>query len=174
MVAMFGLMSIIPLEELKHSSSPFADAAHILIGSSGSIIITIGALFAISGTLNVCIMMTGTIMLAGARNGMFPVYFSQQNNLGTPVRALLFSSLLGIILLFVSRSESLISSYEYLVVIATFAVVIVYLGTGLSSIKLQWQDHKQGHKLNIVQLTIAVLATLFSVLAILGTWVLYQ
>jgi APA family basic amino acid/polyamine antiporter len=61
-----------------------------------------------------------------------------------------------------------------LVIIATFAVVIVYLGTGLASIKLQWQDHKQGQKINFIQLTIALLATLFSALAIIGTWVLYQ
>jgi APA family basic amino acid/polyamine antiporter len=174
MVAMFGLMSIIPLAELQQSTSPFADAAQILIGNSGAIIITIGALFAISGTLNVCIMITGTILLAGARDSMFPKYFSQQNVQGTPVRALLFSSALGVILLFISSSESLISSYEYLVIIATFAVVIVYLGTGLASIKLQWQDHKQGQKVSIVQLIIALFATLFSVLAIIGTWVLYQ
>jgi APA family basic amino acid/polyamine antiporter len=174
MVAMLGLMSIIPLAALQQSSSPFAEAAQILIGNSGAIIITIGALFAISGTLNVCIMITGTIMLAGARDGMFPKYFSQQNAQGTPVRALLFSSTLGIIFLLFSNSESLISSYEYLIIIATFAVVIVYLGTGLASIKLQLNDHKQNQRISIFQLTIALLATFFSILAIIGTWVLYQ
>jgi len=174
MVSMFGLMSIIPLAELQQSTSPFAEAAQILIGDSGAIIITIGALFAISGTLNVCIMITGTIMLAGARDGMFPKFFSKQNAKGTPVRALLFSSTLGIIFLLISKNESLISSYEYLVIIATFAVVIVYLGTGLASIRLQWQDHKQGQQFNFIQLSIALLATLFSILAIIGTWVLYQ
>ena len=174
MVAMFGLMSIIPLAELQQSTSPFADAAQILIGNTGAIIITVGALFAISGTLNVCIMITGTIMLAGARDGMFPKSFSQQNSQGTPVRALIFSSALSIIFLLFSNNESLISSYEYLLIIATFAVVIVYLGTGLASIKLQWNDHRQGKKINVFQLTIALLATFFSILAIIGTWVLYQ
>jgi APA family basic amino acid/polyamine antiporter len=173
-VAMLGLMSIIPLAELQQTTAPFADAAQILIGNSGAIIITIGALFAISGTLNVCIMITGTIMLAGARDGMFPQYFSQQNAQGTPVRALLFSSALGIILLLFNNSKSLISSYEYLLIIATFAVLVVYLGTGLASIKLQWQDHKQGQTISIIHLTIALLATLFSLLAIIGAWVVYQ
>jgi len=81
---------------------------------------------------------------------------------------------LGIIFLLFSNSKSLLSSYEYLLIIATFAVLIVYLGTGLASIKLQWQDHKQGQKINIMQLSIALLASLFSVLAILGAWVVYQ
>ncbi|WP_394175893.1 APC family permease [Thalassotalea litorea] len=174
MIAMFGLMSIIPLTELQHSASPFADAAQILVGSSGAVIITIGALFAISGTLNVCIMITGTIMNAGARDGMFPKYFSQQNAKGTPVRALLFSSTVGVILLSFNHYESLIKSYEYLLIIATFAVVIVYLATALASIKLQWQDYKQQQPISILQLTIALLAALFSLLALLGTWVVYQ
>jgi APA family basic amino acid/polyamine antiporter len=171
-VAMLGLMSTISLAELQQSTSPFADAAQILIGNSGAIIITIGALFAISGTLNVCIMITGTIMLAGARDGMFPAYFKQQNSQGTPVRALLFSSTLGIILLLFNNSESLISSYEYLLIIATFAVLIVYLGTGLASIKLQWKDHKQGQHISVFHLITAILATLFSLLAIIGAWVI--
>jgi APA family basic amino acid/polyamine antiporter len=174
MVAMLGLMSIIPLTQLQQSSAPFADAAQILIGSSGAIIITIGALFAIGGTLNVCIMIAGTIMLAGARDGMFPRYFSQQNAQGTPVRALLASSTLGIMLLLFNNSKSLISSYEYLLIIGTFAALIVYLGTGLASIKLQWQDHKQGQKISVIQIAIALLATLFSALSIIGAWVVYQ
>ena len=173
-LAMFGLMSIIPLTELQQSSSPFTDAAQILIGGSGAIIITVGALFAISGTLNVCIMITGTIMLAGARDGMFPKFFSHQNAQGTPVRALLLSSVLGIIFLLFNNSESLISSYEYLLIIATFAILIVYFGTGLASIKLQWKDYKQGQEISIIQITIALLASLFSMLAIIGAWVVYQ
>jgi len=174
MVAMVGLMSVIPLSELEHSTSPFSDAAQILIGDSGALIITIGALFAISGTLNVCIMITGTIMLAGARRGMFPKYFSQQNTDGPPLRALVFSSTLAIVLLLCNNSKSLISSYEYLLIVATFAVLIVYLGTGLASIKLQFKDQKQGQKISPFNLIIALLATLFSILAIIGTWVVYQ
>jgi APA family basic amino acid/polyamine antiporter len=44
----------------------------------------------------------------------------------------------------------------------------------LASIKLQWKDHKQGQKINFIHLTIALLATLFSLLAIIGAWVAYQ
>ncbi|GMG87134.1 amino acid permease [Biformimicrobium ophioploci] len=173
-IATLGLMSVIPLSDLQNSASPFADAAQILVGSSGAMIITIGALFAISGTLNVCIMITGTIMTAGARDGIFPRLFSQKNSRGAPVRALLFSSAVGVMLLFFNSYDSLIKSYEYLLVIATFAVMIVYLTTALASIKLQWQDHKQNQEISITQLSIALLATLFTVLALVGTWVVYQ
>lgn len=156
MLAMLGLMSIIPLAELQSSTAPFTDAAQVLMGNSGAILITIGALFTISGTLNVCIMMAGTIMLPGAKDGLFPKYFSAKNPKGTPVRALLFSSVLGIAFLLSSISESLLRSYEYLLIIATLSVLIVYLNTGLASIKLQWSDHKKDENLNILQLSIAL------------------
>jgi APA family basic amino acid/polyamine antiporter len=173
-IAMFGIMSIMSLPELQNSTSPFADAAQLIMGDTGAIIITIGALFAIGGTLNVCIMIAGTIMLAGARNNIFPSYLSQQNAEGTPTAALLFSSVMAIILLLFNTSQSLINSFENLLILATFSVLVVYLGTGLASIKLQLQDHKQGAPLSYMRLCVALLATLFSLLAIIGAWVLYQ
>jgi APA family basic amino acid/polyamine antiporter len=173
-IAMFGIMSIMSLAELQNSTSPFTDAAQLIMGDTGAIIITIGALFAIGGTLNVCIMIAGTMMLAGARDKIFPTYFSQQSADGTPTRALLFSCVLAIILLFFNTSESLINSFENLLILATFAALIVYLGTGLASIRLQLQDHKRGVSLSYTRLCIAILATLFSLLAIIGAWVLYQ
>ena len=42
------------------------------------------------------------------------------------------------------------------------------------SIKLQFDDYKQGENLNYVKPCIALLASLFSLLAIIGAWVLYQ
>jgi APA family basic amino acid/polyamine antiporter len=162
------------LAELQNSTSPFTDAAQLIMGDTGAIIITIGALFAIGGTLNVCIMIAGTMMLAGAKDKIFPTYLSQQSANGTPTRALLFSCALAIILLFFNTSESLINSFENLLILATFAALIVYLGTGLASIKLQLQDHKRGEQLSYTRLCIALLATLFSLLAIIGAWVLYQ
>jgi APA family basic amino acid/polyamine antiporter len=173
-IAMFGIMSIMSLAELQNSTSPFTDAAQLIMGDTGAIIITIGALFAIGGTLNVCVMIAGTMMLAGARDKIFPTYFSQQSADGTPTRALLFSCVLAIILLFFNTSESLINSFENLLILATFAALVVYLGTGLASIRLQLQDHKRGVSLSYTRLCIAILATLFSLLAIIGAWVLYQ
>jgi APA family basic amino acid/polyamine antiporter len=143
-IATFGIMSIMSLPELQNSISPFTDAAQLIMGDIGAIIITIGALFAIGGTLNVCIMIAGTIVLAGARCKIFPAYFRQQSAAGTPTRSLLFSSVLAIILLLLNTSESLINSFENLLILATFAALVVYLGTGLASIKLQCRDHKRG------------------------------
>lgn len=173
-IAMYGLMSIVPLSELQNSSSPFADAAQIIFGNSGAILVTIGALFAIGGTLNVLILITGTMMLAGARDGMFPKYFSSQSQHGTPQRALIFSSLLAIILLLLNANKTLMNSFEYLLIVATFCALTVYLGTALASLKIQWRDYQKENEFSRFNLVVAILATLFSFLAIVGAWVLYQ
>lgn len=173
-VAMLGVMSLIPMADLQQSNSPFSDAAQLVMGNYGSLFITLGALFAIGGTLNVIILMTGSIMLAGARDKHYPAMFSQQNQQGTPIKALLFSSALAIILLLLNSNSALLQGFEFMLLISTFAVLIAYLGTGLASIKLQFNDHKQGEKLNYFRLCIALLASLFSILAIIGAWFLYQ
>jgi APA family basic amino acid/polyamine antiporter len=174
LVAMFGVMSLLPLTDLQQSNSPFSDAARLLMGDYGALIITLGALFAIGGALNVTIMMCGSIMLAGARDNIFPTFFSRQNQQGTPLRALLISSTLAIILLLFNASSALLKGFETMLIISTFAVLIAYLGTGLASIKLQFDDYQQGVCINYVKLAVALLASLFSLLAIIGAWVLYQ
>ena len=173
-IAMIGVMSLIPNADLQQSSSPFSDAAELLMGANGSLLITIGALFAIGGTLNVTVLMTGSIMLAGARDKIFPSFFAKQNEKGTPIRALLFSSILTIILLLFNSSNAFLKGFEYMLALSTFAVLIAYLGTGLASIKLQYDDNKKGQPFNYLQLSIALLATTFSLLALIGAWVLYR
>jgi len=174
MVAMLGVMSLIPMAELQQSASPFSDAAQLLLGDFGALLITLGALFAIGGTLNVTILMSGSIMLAGARDRHFPAVFSKQNRRGTPTQALIFSSVLAITLLLFNSSNALLKGFEIMLIISTFAVLIAYLGTGLASIKLQISDHQQGLQFNTGRFCIALLATAFSLLAIIGAWFLYQ
>ena len=86
----------------------------------------------------------------------------------------MISSILAIILLLFNASSALLKGFETMLIISTFAVLIAYLGTGLASIKLQFNDYQQGVSINYVKLVIALLASLFSLLAIIGAWVLYQ
>ena len=86
----------------------------------------------------------------------------------------IFFEYLGHRLLLFNSSNTRLKSFEYMLIISTFAVLIAYLGTGMVSIKLQFDDYKQSEKLNYVKLCIALSASLFSLLAIIGAWVRYQ
>lgn len=173
-IATWGIMSVLSLDALKISSSPFSDAAQLLLGNAGETLVTLGALFAIGGTLNVCVMMSGTMMLAGARDNVFPALLARQNSHGTATNALLFSSAISIGLLLLNISESLLKGFEILLTLSTFAVLVVYLLTALASMAMQWRErHKHRRKFKL-DMWIATLASCFSTLAIIGAWVLYH
>ena len=173
MVAMFGVMSVVPVEQLLNSSSPFADAAQQLFGNMGATLVALGAVFAIGGALNVCILVSGTIMLAGAKDKLFPGLFALTSAQGTPRRALMFSALLSVVLIAFNSSEALLSAFELFLIISTFSVLLVYLGSALASLRLQWLDHQNGQALSWLNIAIGLLATVFSLLALVGAWVLY-
>jgi basic amino acid/polyamine antiporter, APA family len=63
------IVSIGTLPTLASTDKPLADAAGLFMGKAGAIIISIGAMFSVSGTLN-------AIMLVGSR---LPFAFSQEN-----------------------------------------------------------------------------------------------
>jgi basic amino acid/polyamine antiporter, APA family len=173
MIAMLGVMSVVPVEQLLISTSPFADAAQQLFGNIGSIVVALGAVFAIGGALNVCILVSGTIMLAGAKDKLFPTFFAKTTLQGTPQRALVLSCLLTVALIYFNTSKALLSAFEYFLIISTFSVLLVYLGSALASLRLQWKDQQRGIKINWLTVIISLLATLFSLLALVGAWVVY-
>ncbi len=173
-IATWGIMSVLPLTSLKTSNSPFSDAAQILLGNTGENLITLGALFAIGGTLNVCIMMSGTMMLAAARDKVFPSMLAKQNRHGTATHALLFSSAISIGLLLLNVNESLLNGFEILLTLSTFAVLVVYLLTALASMAMHWRERHQYRRTFRLDMWVATLACCFSLLAIIGAWVLYH
>jgi len=61
-----------------------------------------------------------------------------------------------------------LKGFEIMMILSTFGVLMVYLATGLASLALQWRSHKSGELLYPIQIFIALLATIFSVLAIAG------
>ena len=167
-------MALIPVVDLQNSTSPFSDAAMMIFGSTGSIIVGIGALIAIGGALNSMILLTGSIPLAGARDHLFPAIFSKQNNSGTPVHAIMISSILAMLVIIINSTKGLLAAFEFMIIISTFTVLIAYLGSAMASLKLQITDQKLGIKINYMTFLVSIIATGFSIMAIIGAWILYH
>lgn len=174
MLAMAGVMALIPPTDLMTSTSPFADAAMMIFGDVGAIIIGVGALIAIGGALNSMILLSGVVPMAGARDKMFPGVFSKTNESGTPVKALIYSSILASIVILVNSSKGLLKAFEIMILLSTFTVLIAYLGSAFASLKIQITDIKKGVTLKPIVFFISTLAAIFSVIAIIGAYVLYQ
>ena len=173
MIAMAGVMALIPPADLQTSTSPFADAALMIFGETGALIVGVGALIAIGGALNSMILLTGIIPLAGARDKMFPAFLKKENAKGTPVTAIVFSSVLASIVIIMNSNKGLLKAFELMILMSTFTVLIAYLGSAFASLKLQLEDKKTGTKLNVFIFFISSIAAIFSIIAIIGAWVLY-
>ena len=68
-----------PPEVLARSTSPFADAARILMGDWGYYLVAAGAVIACLGALNGWVLLQGQIPVAPARDGLFPESLGQLN-----------------------------------------------------------------------------------------------
>lgn len=172
-IAMAGVMALIPPMELQNSTSPFSDAALLIFGDTGAIIVGVGALIAIGGALNSMILLSGMIPLAGARDKMFPAIFNKQDRNGTPIAALIWSSILASVVIIMNSNKGLLQAFELMILLSTFTVLIAYLGSALASLKLQISDIKHGVKLNYIVFIISSIAVIFSITAIIGAWMLY-
>ena len=87
-----AIMGIIPNNELRHSTAPFADAAMRALGPVGAIVITICAIIKASGCLGGWTLINAETALATARDGLFPAMFAHTDSRGVPVRGLFIVS----------------------------------------------------------------------------------
>lgn len=172
-LATAGVMAMIPIDALQNSTSPFADAASLIFGNIGATFVGIGALIAIAGALNSNILLTGTVLMAGAHEKLFPEFLKNVNVDGTPVTALIFSSMLTTAMIMINSSKGLLKAFEIMILIATFAILLAYLGATLASIKIQLTDKAAGKNINPMTMLNSIIAVLFSTFAIVGAWVIY-
>ncbi len=75
--------------QLSQSSAPLSLAGSVLLGSLGAILLTVGALFSISGSDEAGILSSARIPYAMAGDGLLPkVFASVHPEYGTPYVAL--------------------------------------------------------------------------------------
>jgi APA family basic amino acid/polyamine antiporter len=104
-----------------------------------------------------------------AKDGVFPRVFARVSSRDTPVVALVFGSALVTILVFLNAGETTVRVFTFMVLIATFACLIMYLVCSLALLKLQWQGRLEGARRGTPGLAaVALVGILFSLWAILG------
>lgn len=157
-----AIMGMIPASELANSLSPFADAAFFLFGTWGKIIIALGAMISCFGCLNGWVLLQGQIVLAGAKDGYFPMIFSKCTNRGVPGIALTVTSILISLLLLLTVSDTLIESFHFIILLTVLSQLIPYVYTALGAFKLDKSP---------IAYFISTIALLYSLWAIAGTGV---
>lgn len=126
-IAFFHVLS---LETLAKSNLAAADVANIVFGKNGAIIVTIISIFSLISILNAFMMIPPRILFGLSRDGLFIKGGTIVNKGGTPIVALLISSLFSLFLI-------CFGSFEVLFSFAAFTSIIVWGMAYFSLLKLR-------------------------------------
>ena len=128
-----AFFQVLPVSALANSPLVAADVAKVVFGNSGSVIVTVIAIFSLISILNAYMMIPARILFGLSRDGFFIQKGTKINKGGTPIVALMVSSLFGLLLIS-------IGSFEILFSFATFMSVIVWGLAYCSLIKLRLKE----------------------------------
>jgi APA family basic amino acid/polyamine antiporter len=142
-VATIAIMGIIPAATLADSSSPFADAAHIMWGGSWGNVIAVVAMISTLGALNGWILLQGRVPLAAAEDGLFPERFARvHGKRRTPVFGLVVSSVLVTGLMFTNYNASLVDVFTQVLLLATLTTLIPYAFSAAAEIQMFFTERE--------------------------------
>jgi basic amino acid/polyamine antiporter, APA family len=132
-----GIALILPLAIAANSDAPLADFVAIHWGVGPSLLIALFAAVSAIGTLNGMTLLQGAVPLSLARTGGFPRYFGVTNAEGTPVRALVGSSMLTTILVLMNSAQSMGSAFAFMALLSTSVTLFLYFGVAVAALKLK-------------------------------------
>ena len=161
-----AVMGLISPDQLAQSNAPFAEAAASLWGPWGYNLIGLGAIVSCFGALNGWTLCLGQIPMAAAKDKLFPRVFAKQSKFGTPAKGLIISSILVSFLVLMNASESLVNQFTFVILLATLAALLPYLLCALARIFIAVRLHQP---LSISEISVCILAAIFSTWAITGT-----
>jgi len=128
-----ALLRVLPLDDLARSTLPAADAARILLGDRGRQIITLLSIVSLPPTLNAILMIGTRILFAMGRDGLGWQRAALVNARGTPVWAMLATTLVALALI-------ASGTFQRLVAIGSFFLAINSVVSCLALIALRRRE----------------------------------
>ncbi len=134
-----AVMGAVPRDVLASSQAPFADAARAMWGAPGYYLVGFGAIVSCFGVLNGWMLLAGQFPAAAARDGMFPSWFGKMNTRGVPAVATAIAATLITVMLLLNYSgaPSLVSVFNFAILLATLSSLIPYTFCSLAEIILR-------------------------------------
>ncbi len=123
-------ISVSVLPNLATSKAPLSEAATIMLGLSGGLIITVAAMFSISGNIFSAIFAAPRMTYALAKNGNLMPWFSQLSANNIPKNGILF-------LVVVSGVLAITGTFVWLALISSLARLIGYFISIAALVKLK-------------------------------------
>ncbi|MFZ4069459.1 MAG: APC family permease [Caulobacterales bacterium] len=161
LAATAAVMLLVPAATLAQSTSPFADAAAVVFGPAGAMLIAAGALISTAGALNGCIFVAGQMPMAVALDRLAPAFLAKTNRGGAPQTALLLAAGLASLLLVANFTRGLTGAFAFLLMMSTATVLVALLAGALAEARWSWRDAK-------AWAVLAAIAALYCVFTIIG------
>jgi arginine:agmatine antiporter len=161
------IMGIVPNEELRTSHAPFAEAARLVIGSGGAIVIAACAVLKSVGSLGGWMMLVGQSAQAAAGDGMFPRVFGRLNANGVPGAGLVIVGVLMTIVLFATVSPTVADQFSRIVDLAVILIIVPYVYSAVAVVKVIY-DKKLPRKTFQLYKWIALTAVAYCLWAVIG------
>ena len=150
-----AVMGIIPAGLLVRSNAPFADAAKLVWGGWAGNLIALAASISCFGALNGWILVSGQFPQAAARDDLFPKLFAKDSRRGTPASGLVVSSVIGTVLIVMNYGHSLVSTFNVIILIATFFTLVPYMLCSLAELLLGRGERARGRNIVLTSLAFA-------------------
>jgi len=122
-----SIMGMIPAAQLKHSVTPFADAAVIIWGQGAKYWVSAGVAISAFGALNGYILIQGQLPYAVAKDQLFPQIFTKKNKQGVPVYGIVISSIFVSIFTAMNYTKGLVEQFQFLILLTTSTILIPYV-----------------------------------------------
>jgi basic amino acid/polyamine antiporter, APA family len=143
-VSTVGVMSVMPVDLLRTSTAPFADAARAFAGDWAADLVAAGAAIACFGALNGWILISGQVPLAIAGDGLFPRVFGAVSARGTPARGLVISSVLTTGLIALNASRGLVELFTFIILLGTLNALVPYVFSSLAGFLIDRREGARG------------------------------
>lgn len=145
-------MGAMPQEALAKSSAPIADILAQYFGSGIINIITAGVVVSVLGTTVGWLLSTARVAYAAGKDGMFPDFFAKvSKKSGTPYVSLIVGSVLVNILLAMNYQKSLVSAFNFVILLATLSYLPIYAFTAAAEMMLVVKREKNFNILTFVK-----------------------
>ena len=136
LLASSSVSFLLPAGDAAQSNAPFADLVARYVGPGAALLVALFAAISCIGALNGWVFLQGEMPLAIARDGVFPRLFGRLSGAGTPVVALVLSSLLATILVVSNYSKSIGQLFTFMALLATVATLVMYLMCAFAALRL--------------------------------------
>jgi arginine:agmatine antiporter len=161
------IMGIVPNEELQNSHAPFAEAARLVFGPAGAIVISVCAVLKSVGSLGGWMLLVGQSAQAAADDGMFPRIFGRLNRNGVPRAGLVIVGVLMTIVLFATISPTVAGQFTRLVDLAVILIIVPYIYSAVALVKVIYDQKLPATTFRIYK-WIALVAVVYCLWAVWG------